>query len=494
MAYTFSNVITTDNAKADGKDTNSISFTLLNGNTYAGGISLKAYLSGEAIFTNNGASELELITDVLGNAKAAFTDLTAEIVTVIIVMDKNKDVNAESTVNFLSTGESVKSIFLLLQENDAKADGVEKNVVAVQAFDGDNAPVVSVQIGLSLSNDAAFVDGTNKTTITTSDDDGTAAVALTNKNTGTTRITAYLPENLTISNEVDTNFKEVIPVLSTTLAVISNDAIANGSSFNQIVATVINKNTGEPESGASVNFSISNGDSTFIDGATTFTNTSDADGKVYARLISTSPGSSNVVAQTYTGASNSVYVDFTEDYSELEIIRIFNTLKSFGEEGPTTAWPDATFYVEAAGGSGDYTWGVNDDSAISFESQNHQTGTFVFTSNTEANVTYTISVTDNVTNLKTSHSFTLHVFFSTFGNWSAYNILHKNKYPSLANLTSLYDQWGDMSKYPGWLISGGYHYWTNTEELGFSQAVNLKTGKIDALYILLTLCGVATLK
>lgn len=499
MDYNFSDIKTTTGAKADGKSKNNISFTLMNGSDYAKAIKVKLSLSNNALFSENNMPEVELTTNTLGYAGAAFTDMTAEEVTVSMVMSDNEDVNATAVVNFMQADQKVKSIFLLVQEDDAKADGTEQNVVAMQAFDAvatdtDMQPVMSVTLGLSLSNGAIFQDGSNKTTVTTSDDDGTASLSFTNITTGKTKVTAFLPSNLSISQEIDFNFKEVKPDVSTTLAVTSNNAIANGKSFNQIEATVLNKSTNKPESNISVTFTISNGSSTFIDGATTFTNTSDAEGKVYARLISQTAGTSNVVAQTYTGASNSEYVDFTENYSELEIVRIYNEVKSFSESGLTTAWPNATFYVEASGGSGDFTWNVNEESEVKFENQDNFTAIFIFTSNAGPNKTYTITVTDNVTKKYTTHTFTLDAFFSSFGDWNTYNLLSKAQYPSIAELTSLYNEWGDMSKYAGWLIENGYNYWTNTETLGWVKTINLKTGKMNTLFALLTLCGVAVKK
>ncbi|WP_158784758.1 Ig-like domain-containing protein [Pantoea sp. BAV 3049] len=497
MSYSIEVFTATSGSPADGKEMNSFTATIVNGTTYADNVEITATLTGNALFASNKTNKVSLITNNQGVINEQFYDSTAETVDVHIELATDKSVSATTSSVFIPVNAVVEKLLLIITRDDALADGVSENELLIQTVTTDGIPVPSTPVVISLSGGAQFVEGKEASLeITTSDDDGTASLAFTNTNSGTTKVVAYVKGKLSIEEEADATFKEVKPILNTVLKVIANNAIANGQAFNQVEATVTSQETSNPVSGISVTFHVDGNAATFSDGATNFTTITDGDGKAYARLISKQPEDSDTVtAETYTGRSNSVFIDFQEDYPDLSIVRVFNLIKTFSGTGPTVAWPDATFYVQVAGGSGDYKWSSNSSSDLIYEASGEHSdeAAFTFSSNATHDKEYTITVQDIKTNNISSISFSLEAFFTTFGTWKQYDWLTPSEYPSLGELTALFAEWGDMSKYNGWLIPGGKHYWSNTEVLGFAEAVNLVDGKIHTFSIL-SLCGVAIKK
>lgn len=136
--------------------------------------------------------------------------------------------------------------------------------------------------------------------------------------------------------------------------------------------------------------------------------------------------------------------------------------KTFGQ-GPGIAWPGARFHITLAGGSGNLTW-VSSSAAVSVESD----GTVTFNDN-PGDGPLSITITDNLTQQTLTENWNFVSWFNTAGSSAQGDhptavaaCLGSGGLPTLGNVTSLVNLWGDMSAY-NWDTSSDY--WTNESDL-----------------------------
>lgn len=472
----------TSGADANGQAMNTVTAVLTNNGTYISGRSLTFMITGSdtAFFTNNSNSVTD-DTNTLGEVVVSLRDTVAETVNILcFTSDAPENMETTSTVFGGSTPVTDNIALTVLKDNSID-DGEDTNKISVTTY-SNTTPVPNESVTVRVNNGALFFNGEDTATLVTKDN-GSASVEFTNTLPGDVTFRALLPDDISVTASVTTTFtssdEDKEPEVS--LRVIHDNASANGSSVNTVQAIVLDKNTGTPLSAfdvelqvtGSARFSENNSDEIIVP-----TNT---EGSVVLNLIDTAVESVTVTA-TAGDSSDSVSLNFQEDYSALEITSVYNRNKTFPTGGPSTAWPDAEFMLEVAGGSGDYKWEIDArNMSITPESTNRSRIRFGVESPGSNPVT--ITVTDNVTHDVVSYTFSIEAFFIEYGKPKFYVemlIIGFKHCPTPQELLSLYDDWGNMYNYDGWVIDEWWGwYWTSDANIVAQTTVRLVNGEIS---------------
>ncbi|MBO9573804.1 MAG: Ig-like domain-containing protein, partial [Chitinophagaceae bacterium] len=180
---------------------------------------------------------------------------------------------------------------IIIDANDADADGVAENVVRVHVVDANGNPVANQTVTFSYTG-VATAGG--PLTVTT-DANGDAVLRLTSTTVGVVSVTADLsgtpipngsPAAVTFTVFPDPSNPE------TYIVVVTDNAFANNTATNSIRAHVVD-NQGNPMPGAQVVFTITSGDATII---TTQPLVTDANGDAIIYLTSGKAGFVTVTA------------------------------------------------------------------------------------------------------------------------------------------------------------------------------------------------------
>jgi len=465
--------ITPKTAVANGADIISASAVIMNGNDYVSNESVVfSITSGSAIFSN-GLSSIVVSSNSLGAVSASLVDTTAETVVVEIALQSNAAIHDTLTATFTQSDNTADTINLLLVVDDARADGEDQNQVELQTFSG-AIPVASTDVSVALTNGAVFINGDKAAKIKT-DSKGRASLPFTSTTAGESKLTAYLSDNIAVYNSVTATFVSASPEVGLVLDVVSDNAQANGNAVNRVRATVTDSDTHKPLSGQAVTFTVTSGSAVFDNDSISYSATTDSNGEAYA---SVKDNTVETVTLSAVGGDKTATatIHFSKDYAPLKIQRVYNTNKNFEIGHPVTAWTGAELTFEATGGSGEYTWNVNYPEELHPENTLAKSVNMSFTDRTTINRQYIIEVTDNVTGGTDSYRFSLSVFFERFGIYEFYSVLSPSDYPSENDLISLYNDWGNMGSYTGWLDKGRSLYWTNHIILLQTLAVNMRNG------------------
>ena len=473
-SFIISSFSATSGAIADGDNTNDFTLTVTNGDSYASGVNVKIELSGDAIFVANGKNSIELQTNSLGNVSSKFSDVTSETVTITATLTEYSDVKQQTTSNFSQYSPQTNKIQMLLTIDNAIADGEDQNIVAIQSLNG-NVVVPAVKISVALTNGAVFINGSNTADITT-DSNGLATLPFTNNTAGTTRITAYLTENISIYSQLNAIFVSASPELVTELDVISDNARANGQSTNQVKVTVHDKVTNKVQAGVSVSFSVS-GSAKFFNGKQSCVIVTDGHGEAYASLVD-NVTEDITVTTVVNDITSTVVVHFSNNYQKFGIARAYNNNKTFSTDMPTTAWIGAKFFIEISGGSGDYSWSINNP-GVDIAKVDPNTLSITFSSEVDLSESFIIQFKDNITEEEDNYSFFIKVFFTHYGEWRGFD--NHDVYPSVGELSQLFKEWGDMSVYDGWVSREHNVYWTRDYNYWVCKTVNLRNGSVNGV-------------
>jgi adhesin/invasin len=176
--------------------------------------------------------------------------------------------------------------------NNQVANGTAKNVLVAQVTDANGNPVAGYSVGFSADNSAAVV-----ASVVTTDVNGKALGQLTNIKAGVTTVTATAgggTASLPVTFVADPSTAKI---LAGGLFVTVNNAIADGSSTNQVTALVVDANN-NPVSSIPVIFTASNG------ALITTPVLTDITGSVAATLTNISQGSSLVTAKVNTSVQS----------------------------------------------------------------------------------------------------------------------------------------------------------------------------------------------
>lgn len=232
-----------DGAVANGVDTNIIQLRVTDavGNPVANQeITLSA--------TNNAVLPAIATTDAGGQATVPFTSLS---VGNTIVSASLNGVTRSITMLFVAddnTAVIVDGDFMIVR-NDAKANGLDSNAIRVKVTDENGNPLPYQRVSLSADHTVNIRDN-----IITGID-GTAEAILTSLVAGSKTVTARIgssSHSLTLNFISDAHSATILPG---GLRVERNNAVADGTSMNSVIATVTDKD-GNAVAGQTVYFAV----------------------------------------------------------------------------------------------------------------------------------------------------------------------------------------------------------------------------------------------
>lgn len=200
--------------------------------------------------------------------------------------------------------EAVAHLTLTLLTDNSPADGVTRNVLQVLATNSNGRPVKAAPMTWSAQSEGVSLEPAAPVT----DENGLATITLSSTKAQTIPVTAQSGSALATQN---THFTAVT-VNHIALTVTRDNALADGSSTNTVVATLTDRN-GRAVTRHAVNWTLPEGATLKSDGGQ-----SDSNGHVTALLTSTVAGSGAVSAGA-DGERTSATVHFTGNAASAKI-------------------------------------------------------------------------------------------------------------------------------------------------------------------------------
>ncbi|WP_284201994.1 Ig-like domain-containing protein, partial [Citrobacter braakii] len=234
----------------------------------------------------NGASIAATgITGADGSVTVTLTSTTVGLSTVTATVNSS---NQSVDTHFIAdTASAILSSISTVSDN-AVANGTATNSVKAVVQDAYSNPLSGMTVRFSADNGASIA----ATGITGAD--GSVTVTLTSTTAGLSTVTALLNNS---NQRVDTHFiADTASAYLSSIDRVSDDAAANGTATNSVKAVVLDAKR-NPVSGATVEFSATNGASIAATGIT------GADGSVTVTLTSTTVGLSWVTAKLLNSTS-----------------------------------------------------------------------------------------------------------------------------------------------------------------------------------------------
>jgi len=286
-------VVVVDNQPADGSSKNIVTAHVVDayGNPLANqDVSFNVNIGGSGV-------SYVVKTDANGDAILPLSSTTAGSVAVTAKVNGAAIVNGSpSTVHFVAGPPDVtkSGTKMYISLNGRVANGTAFDQVTVVVVDANNNPVSGATISFTITSGSATFSGSSTATTNAS---GVAVINLTSLVAGSNYITAKV-NGIPIVNgsPVVALFIADAPSVSnpqTTLSVTTNNAAANGTANDVIVAHVVDAN-GNKVAGAVVVFTQTSGSGLFV-GSTTTVYT-DPSGNATIRMTSTVAGDNNITA------------------------------------------------------------------------------------------------------------------------------------------------------------------------------------------------------
>ncbi|MCS2164212.1 Ig-like domain-containing protein [Scandinavium manionii] len=289
--------VTNDNALANGSAANQIQVIV----TDAGGNAL----AGQTVSfsaTNGAVIAASTTTDGSGRAQLPVTSKTAGVSTVQATVGNSSQTVEVHFEADASTAQIAGGALTVVDDN-ALANGDAVNRIAVQVTDASGNPLADQDVSFTANNGARIASSG------TTGSDGTVQLTLTSTTAGVSTVTASVNGS---SQSVDLTF---IPDSSSaqisTLAVKTDNAVADGNAQNEIQISVTDANN-NPLADQTVNFTATAGAQINASGKTT------ADGTLSMGVTSLTAGSSTVTASV-NGKSQNVTITFVADSTTAEI-------------------------------------------------------------------------------------------------------------------------------------------------------------------------------
>lgn len=285
-------VVIKTGATADDVDLNTVKaiITDANGNPVAGQSVTFSISSGTAVFVGS----TTLITDASGEVSINLQSTTAGIVDIVATLNGTPIINGSpASVEFVAGPPDLSNPLtaIIIDANDADADGTATNIVRAHIVDAYGNPVASQTIVFSYTGTATAAGPLTLTT----DPAGNAILTLTSTTIGTVDVTATVNGTPIINGSPATVRFTAFPDPTnpqTQLIVVTDNAFADNVATNSIRAHVVD-NQGNPMAGAQVIFTIASGDATITTPQPLVT---DANGDVIIFLTSATPGIVTVTA------------------------------------------------------------------------------------------------------------------------------------------------------------------------------------------------------
>ncbi|MGK6350933.1 Ig-like domain-containing protein [Parapedobacter sp. DT-150] len=277
--------VTRDNAVADGADYNEVTATIVDatGNPLEG-----VGVFFEITYPDGTAGTESVLTDAAGEAVLPIRSTTAGEATVAATVGGEPITGSPVTVTFITGPVDPGASTLAVTKDNAVADGTDYNEFTATVTDATGNPVAGQDVVFEIT----YPDGTTGTETVTTDENGEAVLPITSTTAGEATVAATIGgEPLSGSPATATFVAGPADPASSTLAVTKDNAVADGTDYNELTATVTDAN-GNPVAGQDVVFGITYPDGT----AGTETVTTDAEGKAVLPITSTTAGEAPVTA------------------------------------------------------------------------------------------------------------------------------------------------------------------------------------------------------
>lgn len=196
MAYQLT-LTTTTGASADGVAVNTATAKLMLNNTYVSGESIIFNVSGGAVF-DNGLQKITAVTSATGATSVSFTDLVAEMVTIVAVVGSDASVLQMAQSTFTTPSPSDNELALDVIVDNAKANGVDKNQLqAIVRSKTTMQPVSGVTCSFSAHGGSVKFDDGSKIYTAETDVTGVCNAYLTDTTVESVAVTVTIPDNQT---------------------------------------------------------------------------------------------------------------------------------------------------------------------------------------------------------------------------------------------------------------------------------------------------------
>jgi gliding motility-associated-like protein len=277
-------IVDKDQAVANDVDVTTVRAIVVdaNGNRLENATVKFTITDGTAVFVGSD----ELITDATGTVVINLQSPVAGVVHITATANGVPIiVNSPAEVRFVPG--PVDRIELIIDANNADADGIAQNVVRVHVSDANgnaipNEDVVFSFAGIAVAGGALTLE---------TDENGNAVLPLTSTTVGDVTVTATVNGvPVVIGSPAIVSFTNYPDQMQ--LFVVDNNALANNTATNSVRAHIVD-NLGNPMAGAVVVFTIASGDATII---TPQPVTTDANGDAIIYLTSGTVGDVTITA------------------------------------------------------------------------------------------------------------------------------------------------------------------------------------------------------
>lgn len=314
-----------NNAVANGVDENRVEVTLLD--PMAQGIPNvdvtflitypDASTVSEVITTNNDGKALLVLTSTLAGDVVVAASAPGHTIS-----------GSPRTLKFIVGPVDHSASELVVIQDNAIADGIEENILEATIVDANNNPIASTNVVFGITSP----NGTSTRTVAT-DANGKARLVLKSTTAGTVTVTASVGGTaISGSPKTVTFVAGPVDYTKSTLVVVKDNSVADGTDENRLKATLLDANNNKI-SQTVVSFEITDVDQN----TRTETITTDANGEAILNVTSTKPGAVTVAAevsnQALSGSPKTVtFVAGAVDYSKSTLVVIQNNAVADGIE------------------------------------------------------------------------------------------------------------------------------------------------------------------
>ncbi|MGJ1388424.1 Ig-like domain-containing protein [Sphingobacterium spiritivorum] len=278
--------VTKDGAIANGTDYNEFTATIVD--AFVNPIANTTVVF--SITNPDGTTATQTITtDANGKSVVQVTSTKTGTVTVDAQVANRSIANSPARAIFVAGPVDYDKSNLAVTKDGAIANGTDYNEFTATIVDAFVNPIANTTVVFSIINP----DGTTATQTITTDANGKSVARVTSTKTGTVTVDAQVA-NRSVAHSPATALFVAGPVdySKSNLAVTKDNAIANGTDYNEFTATIVDAFS-NPITNTAVAFGITNPDGT----TGTQTINTDANGKSVARVTSTKAGTVTVDAQ-----------------------------------------------------------------------------------------------------------------------------------------------------------------------------------------------------
>lgn len=267
--------------------------------------------------------------------------------------------------------------------------------------------------------------------------------------------------------------------LSLQLSIITNLAIADGRRQNRAQLKI--EKEGAPAKDVRVVLDL-DGSAVFTSSMSgIYTLSTGEDGTITVDFVDTVAETVTLICFPVEEKQNIVseVFEFLAESKVLKIDKVQTKNHSlyFGE--PNIMWDGASFFINVIGGSGSLTWAIKEGEEQAIKLRSDDFGSAEVIAVSPFTGSRSITATDKVTGETVTHTFTVtdYLSLSTEKHTLSEVLEHDaQRLLSRSKFADLYEQWGKLSDYPGWLPDT--LYWTNEYQIdtGMATYFNSTTG------------------